>query len=73
MIGLSNMDADKDRNMQLLKERAFPVVYSNNRRAIAMEKARPASAPSPMRSRHGSSNPLPGPSRTFGGAARSAM
>jgi hypothetical protein len=37
MIGLSNMDADKDRNMQLLKERAWfdiPVVYSNNRRAI---------------------------------------
>ena len=42
MIGLSNMDADKDRNLQLLKERAWfdiPVVYSNNRRAIlAMEK-----------------------------------
>ena len=42
MIGLSNMDADKGRNLQLLKERAWfdiPVVYSNNRRAIlAMEK-----------------------------------
>jgi hypothetical protein len=42
MIGQSNMDADKDRNLQLLKEWAWfdiPVVYSNNRRAIlAMEK-----------------------------------
>ena len=44
-IGLSNMDADKDRNLQLLKERGWfdiPVVYSNNRRAIlAMEKGSP--------------------------------
>ena len=42
MIGPSNMDADKGRNLQLLKERAWfdiPVVYSNNRRAIlAMKK-----------------------------------
>ena len=40
MIGLSNMDADKDRNLQLLKERAWfdiPVVYSNlsGKRAFA--------------------------------------
>jgi hypothetical protein len=45
MIGLSNMDADKDRYVQLLKERAWfdiPLVYSNNRRAIlAMEKGSP--------------------------------
>ena len=45
LIGLSNMEADKDRNIQLLNERAWfdiPVVYSNNRRAIlAMEKGSP--------------------------------
>ena len=45
MIGLSNMDADKDRNMQLLKGRPWidiPVVYSNNRRAIlAVDKGAP--------------------------------
>jgi hypothetical protein len=45
MIGLSNMDADKERNIPLLKERAWfdiPVVYSNNRRAIlAVEKGTP--------------------------------
>jgi hypothetical protein len=45
LIGLSNMDADKDRNLQLLKERAWfdiPVVYNNNRRAIlALEKGSP--------------------------------
>jgi hypothetical protein len=44
-IGLSNLDADKERNLQLLKERGWfdmPVVYSNNRRAIlAMEKGAP--------------------------------
>jgi hypothetical protein len=38
MIGLSNMDADKGHNMQLLKERAWfdipPLVYGNSRRAI---------------------------------------
>jgi hypothetical protein len=37
MIGLSNADADKARNVQLLKERAWfdiPIVYKNNRRAI---------------------------------------
>ena len=45
LIGLSSMDADKDRNIQLLKERGWfdiPVVYNNNRRAIlAMEKGSP--------------------------------
>jgi hypothetical protein len=45
LIGLSNVEADKERNVQLLKERAWfdiPVVYSNNRRAIlAMEKGTP--------------------------------
>jgi hypothetical protein len=45
LIGLSSVDADRDRNVQLLKERAWfdiPVVYSNNRRAIlALEKGTP--------------------------------
>ena len=45
MIGLSNLDADKERNLQLLMERGWfdiPVVYSNNRRAVlAMEKGAP--------------------------------
>ncbi len=45
LIGLSNLEADKERNLQLLKERAWfdiPVVYNNNRRAIlAMEKGEP--------------------------------
>jgi len=45
LIGLSNADADKDRNIQLLKERSWfdiPVVYNNNRRAIlALEKGTP--------------------------------
>ena len=45
IIGLSNADADKDRNLQLLKERNWfdiPVVYNNNRRAIiAVEKGIP--------------------------------
>jgi uncharacterized protein len=44
-IGLSNVEADKDRNIQLLKERSWfsiPVVYNNNRRAIlAIEKGTP--------------------------------
>ena len=42
LVGLSNQEADKERNLQLLKERGWfniPVVYNNNRRAIlAMEK-----------------------------------
>jgi hypothetical protein len=45
LIGLSAADSDRDRNMQLLKERAWfdiPVVYNNNRRAIlAIEKGTP--------------------------------
>ncbi len=45
LIGLSAADADKERNLQLLKERAWfdiPVVYNNNRRAIlAIEKGTP--------------------------------
>jgi hypothetical protein len=45
MIALSNADPDKERNLQLLKERGWfdvPVVYTNNRRAIlAMEKGTP--------------------------------
>jgi len=45
LIGLSAVDADKKRNLQLLKERGWfdiPVVYNNNRRAIlAIEKGTP--------------------------------
>jgi hypothetical protein len=45
LIGLSNLDADKDYNLQMLKERAWfdiPVVYNNSRRAIlAFEKGTP--------------------------------
>jgi hypothetical protein len=45
LIGLSAAPADKDRNVQLLKERPWfdiPIVYTNNRRAIlAMEKGTP--------------------------------
>jgi hypothetical protein len=45
MIGLSNVDADQERNIQLLKERAWldiPLVYGNNLRAIlAIDKGAP--------------------------------
>jgi hypothetical protein len=45
LIGLSAAPADKERNIQLLKERPWfdiPIVYTNNRRAIlAMEKGTP--------------------------------
>jgi hypothetical protein len=45
LIGLSSIDTDRERNVQLLKERAWfdiPVVYNNNRRAIlALEKGTP--------------------------------
>jgi len=45
MIALSNADPDKERNLQLLKERGWfdvPLVYVNNRRAIlAVEKGTP--------------------------------
>ena len=45
LIGLSSAFADKERNLQLLKERGWfdiAVVYNDNRRAIlAMEKGSP--------------------------------
>jgi hypothetical protein len=45
LIGLSAAPVDKERNIQLLKERPWfdiPIVYNNNRRAIlAMEKGTP--------------------------------
>src|SRR5712671_2859582 len=45
LIGLSSTEADRERNVQLLKDRAWfdiPVVYGNNRRAIlALEKGTP--------------------------------
>ncbi|ABD89611.1 hypothetical protein [Rhodopseudomonas palustris] len=45
LVGLSNVDADRARNLQLLKERSWfdiPLVYSNQRRAIiAIEKGSP--------------------------------
>ncbi|MFL6817916.1 MAG: hypothetical protein ACJ8EF_08230 [Bradyrhizobium sp.] len=45
LVGLSNVDADRARNLQLLKERSWfdvPLVYVNQRRAIiAIEKGAP--------------------------------
>jgi hypothetical protein len=45
LVGLSNVDADRARNVQLLKERSWfdvPLVYTNKRRAImAIEKGEP--------------------------------
>jgi hypothetical protein len=45
LVGLSALQADTERNIQLLKERSWfdiPIVYNNNRRAIlAMEKGTP--------------------------------
>jgi hypothetical protein len=45
LIGLSALETDTQRNIQLLKERSWfdiPIVYNNNRRAIlAMEKGTP--------------------------------
>jgi hypothetical protein len=45
LIGLSNVEADRGRNLQLLKERSWfdiPLVYANQRRAIvALEKGSP--------------------------------
>jgi hypothetical protein len=45
LIGLSNVESDRVRNLQLLKERSWfdvPLVYSNQRRAIiAIEKGPP--------------------------------
>ena len=45
LIGLSSLESDMQRNIQLLKERAWfdiPIIYNNNRRAIlALEKGNP--------------------------------
>ncbi len=45
LVGLSNVDADRTRNIQLLKERSWfdvPLVYTSQRRAIiAVEKGAP--------------------------------
>lgn len=45
LVGLSNVEADRARNLQLLKERSWfdvPLVYTNQRRAIiAIEKGSP--------------------------------
>ena len=44
LIGLSDQDADMERNMQLLKERGWfdiPIVYNNNRRAILADRKGP--------------------------------
>ena len=45
LISLSNVEADRGRNMQLLKERSrfdIPIVYGNQHRAIvALEKGAP--------------------------------
>jgi hypothetical protein len=45
LVGLSNVDADRTRNIQLLRERSWfdvPLVYTNQRRAIiAIEKGAP--------------------------------
>jgi hypothetical protein len=45
LVGLSNVDSDRGRNLQLLKERSWfdvPLVYVNQRRAIiAIEKGSP--------------------------------
>ena len=45
LIGLSAVDADRQRNIQLLKDQAWfdiPIVYTNNGRAIlAVEKGPP--------------------------------
>jgi hypothetical protein len=45
LIGLSNVEVDRARNLQLLKERSWidvPLVYANQRRAIiAIEKGEP--------------------------------
>ena len=45
LVGLSNQEADKERNLQLLKERGWfdiLVVFNNNRRAVlAMQKGTP--------------------------------
>jgi len=51
LIGLSHVDADRARNIQLLTEHSWfdvPLVYANQRRAtIAMRRARRENARSP--------------------------
>jgi hypothetical protein len=45
LVGLSAVEADKRRNLELLKERSWfdiPIIYNNGRRAIlALEKGNP--------------------------------
>ena len=45
LIGLTNVETDRERNLSLLKERNWldiPIVYNNNQRAIlAVEKGTP--------------------------------
>src|SRR6188508_3794935 len=45
LVGLSNVESERGRNLQLLKERSWfdvPLVYTNQRRAIiAIEKGTP--------------------------------
>jgi hypothetical protein len=47
LVGLSNVEADRARNLELLKERAWldiPIVYKNQHRGIiAIEKGGPGS------------------------------
>ncbi len=60
LIGLSAVDADVQRNIQLLKDRPWfdiPIVYNNGGRAIlALEKGPPGDEPSPMPSPPGRNN-----------------
>ena len=55
LVGLSNVEADRTRNLDLLRNRSWfdvPLVYVNQRRAIiAIERAPPANARLPTRSR----------------------
>ena len=59
LVGLSAVDVDVQRNIQLLKERDWfdvPIVYTSGKRAIlALEKGPPAYAPSRKRSAPGGS------------------
>ena len=49
LVGLSNVDSDRARNLDFLKKRSWfdvPLVYVNQRRAIiAIEKGVPDAAP----------------------------
>ena len=60
LIGLSSVDADRARNIQLLKEQAWfdiPMVYNDGRRTIiAIEKGTPATVPLPAPSKPGGSD-----------------